>query len=182
MLSNDVLASIPPGSSDITLQHLQMIFGADELVGWTPPPQAKKMDYSGALISVVELEWAPRAVQKPQRVVVKFVDPVEALAGVDQAKAERTIRSYANEAAFLARCCEDLPGCGCRVPRVYAVATDPQPAFRMLIVMECLTPEFTQLPLLPREASLLALQWLARFHAYGFGLRERDPSDHRGLW
>ena len=57
-------------------------------------------DYSGALISVVNVEWAAGH-DGPASLLIKFVDPVEALKGVDEAKAKRTIQSYANEAICL---------------------------------------------------------------------------------
>jgi len=177
------LATIPAGSYNFGLETLQAVFSASKLVGWTPPPPARKMDYSGALISVVQLEWA-EGHTGPETVLVKFVDPVDALAGVAEAKAQRTIRSYANEAAFLSQHAaggQQLQKFGCRVPTVHAVETEEDP-FRLLVVMECLSPQagLLQLPVLPREASLAALTWLARFHAYGYTQRDKEVED--GLW
>ena len=88
------LASIPVGES-ITLETLQRAFSLNEqhsgkLVGWDPPPPARKMDYSGALISVVRLQWA-EGHTGPDTVLVKFVDPVDALAGVSEAKTTPTL-------------------------------------------------------------------------------------------
>ena len=135
------------------------------------------MDYSGALISTVKLEWAEGFEAGPEEVLVKFVDPVHALEGVPEDKARRTIRSYQNEADFLSRCAVGLQESGCRVPTVHKVETEKQP-FRLLIVMECMSNGFTQLPVLPKEASVAALCWLARFHAFGFSLQ----GDESGLW
>jgi hypothetical protein len=166
------------------------------------------MDYSGAMICVVGLEWAPGAAG-PASAVVKFVDPADALGSdlagagearricrscktrggvvkrAGEAKVARTLRSYANEVAVLRDVCGPLAAAGVRVPAVYAVEMD-RPAGarppRTLAVLECCTPEFAQIPVLERALAAAALGWLAQFHALGHALRAEGALAESGLW
>ena len=106
------LETIPHGGHALSLQALQRVFG-DELADWTPPANAKRMDYSGAVLSAVGLQWREGCGgDKPATVLVKFVDPIEALATANEAKRVRTMRSYDNEAAVLRDLCAPLAAAG----------------------------------------------------------------------
>jgi hypothetical protein len=155
-----------PQRGTLTFETFQSIFG-DALVGWDEPDLPTKMDFSGAIISIVKLHWKAGHDGQAQ-VLVKYVDPVEALAGADPEKRTRTLRSYSNEAAML-REVPRLIAAGVRVPAVHALLTEDEP-FRMLACIECCTPALEQVALLDARLSRKALGWLARFHAYGRGV------------
>jgi hypothetical protein len=189
MAAATALATIPAGSRDLSLEMLQCVFGAD-LIDWEPPPTARKMDYSGALICRVGLRWAAAAAAAPpaaaaegapSAALVKFVDPADSLAGVSEAKVTRTLRSYEAEVAVLRDLCPLLAAAGVRVPAVHAVEAEREP-FRSLVVMECCTPEFAQHALLDRGLAIAALDWLARFHALGYAVRAQGTLAESKLW
>jgi hypothetical protein len=185
------LSTIPVGTCDLSVDTLRRVFGERLETACAPPSSTRKMEYSGAFICGVGLRWAaavgelqpePAAEEVcPTTVLIKLVDPTQALVDVNEAKMTRTMRSYEVEVAVLRDVCPMLTLEGIRVPRVFAAEVEHQP-FRTLAVMECCTPEFGQHARFGRKLAVAALDWLARFHALGFAARRRGTLAESMVW
>jgi len=69
------------------------------------------------------------------------------------------------------------------VPTTFGLLVEEEP-WHMVAILECLTPKFSQHPVIPTAAQTSAcLQWLGKFHGWGLGLQGMGlPRDEGALW
>lgn len=112
-----------PQMLPLSLHDLQTACGADRLVDWEPPSEFRQMDYSGALITPINVRWADGS---SETVLIKLIEN-SAFEGLSPEKAEKNRRSYRNEAFLLRNVCPDLDTAGIRVPRIHGAMHSRMP-------------------------------------------------------